>query len=258
MSRPSRHEPSPVGAGPERGYIFLVSHMRSYSSLLGHLLAENGEVDGYGELHRSYDNDDDLVSMGHQVQTTYDRPLTGRFLFDKLLHRSLRLAPEIVERPDTKVILSVRSPRDTLASLITLGRNDSSVQWAKKQSGALRHYTRRMADIEQLAEAHPSCGFLIADELIARPGETLSEIGRFLSLAEPLPQTYTPKPRTGAQQFGDTSEHIRSGRLQPPTRRRVWVRPSVLRQAQNAFDQLLGSQAIAQTTQLCDREPYLT
>ena len=38
----------------QTNYLFLLSHMRSYSSLMSHLLGSSPQIDGYGEMHLRY------------------------------------------------------------------------------------------------------------------------------------------------------------------------------------------------------------
>ena len=85
-----------------RGFVFLVSHMRSYSSLLGHLLAETHAVDGYSELHQTYESDLDLLRMAIDVQATHSEEIQGSYLFDKLLHRAYTVATQLAMRDDVQ------------------------------------------------------------------------------------------------------------------------------------------------------------
>jgi hypothetical protein len=44
-------------AAPQRyadTFLFVVSHLRSYSSLLCHILGNHPEISGYSEMHQSY------------------------------------------------------------------------------------------------------------------------------------------------------------------------------------------------------------
>ena len=46
-----------------RGHILLISHQRSHSTLLAHILGSHPEIDGYSELHQHYLSPVDLRSM---------------------------------------------------------------------------------------------------------------------------------------------------------------------------------------------------
>jgi hypothetical protein len=44
-------------------YIFILSHMRSRSSLLSHILGSNREINGHSELHQNYTGRKSLLEM---------------------------------------------------------------------------------------------------------------------------------------------------------------------------------------------------
>ena len=47
-------------AGQQYQRIFLLSHMRAYSSLIGHILGSHPHINGYYEMHLSYSGMADL------------------------------------------------------------------------------------------------------------------------------------------------------------------------------------------------------
>ena len=198
-----------------RGFVFLVSHMRSYSSLLGHLLAETHAVDGYSELHQTYESDLDLLRMAIDVQATHSEEIQGSYLFDKLLHRAYTVATQLAMRDDVRVVFSIRTPLPTLASLVALGERDPTVRWAADPERALLHYARRVNDICTLAEQVPSAAFLFADNIVSMPRPTLDALGEFLGLDEQIPERYGLRPRTGHKKSGDSSPAILSGTISP-------------------------------------------
>lgn len=243
----------------ERDYIFFVSHMRSYSTLLGHLLAATDEIDGYSELHQAYDSDLDLLRMPIDVQNTQDAPIAGRYLFDKLLHRQCRLSAEFADRPDVRVILAVRTPGPTLASLIELGERDQSVKWAADPKGALRHYERRLEDVQALTAVFGRAAFIVTDDLVERTEPTLEALGRFLGLSSAIPTTYDMKPLTGLKRFGDSSKLIRSGRLRVGRRAKRRTLPSeVVHAAQSVFDETVRAALAASLVPIGEPESYLS
>ena len=46
-----------------REYVIVLSHMRSYSTLLAHLLGSHPEIAGYAEMHTSYAQRRDLLRL---------------------------------------------------------------------------------------------------------------------------------------------------------------------------------------------------
>ncbi|HEX7971345.1 MAG TPA: hypothetical protein VF501_03895 [Thiobacillus sp.] len=79
-----------------QGYarIFLLSHMRAYTSLAGHILGSHPQINGYYEMHLSYE---DAAALDRQLETYKQGEVlkeNSRYLFDKLLHNDYLLLPE--------------------------------------------------------------------------------------------------------------------------------------------------------------------
>ena len=76
----------------EYKYVIILSHMRSGSSLLIHLLASNPDVLCYGESHISYDNKKALAYLIAK-NLIYRRKFlpSGIFIADKILHSKFKL-----------------------------------------------------------------------------------------------------------------------------------------------------------------------
>jgi hypothetical protein len=72
--------------------------MRAFTSLAGHILGSHPQINGYYEMHISYD---DASALDRQLEVFRrgDVPKAdSRYLFDKLLHNDYVLKPE---RPAT-------------------------------------------------------------------------------------------------------------------------------------------------------------
>jgi hypothetical protein len=74
--------------------IFLLSHMRVYTSLAGHILGSHPQINGYYEMHLGYE---DAAALDRQLELYRQgerlKP-SSRYLFDKLLHDDYVLKPE--------------------------------------------------------------------------------------------------------------------------------------------------------------------
>ncbi|HEX5635661.1 MAG TPA: hypothetical protein VFY78_01120, partial [Gammaproteobacteria bacterium] len=66
--------------------IFLLSHMRAFTSLAGHILGSHPQINGYYEMHISYDNVQSLRKQLELYRENDNLKLGSRYLFDKLLH----------------------------------------------------------------------------------------------------------------------------------------------------------------------------
>ena len=105
----------------KKKYLFVLSHMRSYSSLLAHILGSHEEISGYSEIHQSYRWWYDLMRLRYKVYLANNNQLNGRFVLDKMLHNRSYISDSILNRNDVHIILMLRNPEDTARSIINMG-----------------------------------------------------------------------------------------------------------------------------------------
>jgi hypothetical protein len=89
--------------------IFLLSHMRAYTSLAGHILGSHPRINGYYEMHISYE---DAAALDRQLAVFLEGDALkpgSRYLFDKLLHNNYTLKPERLGT-DLKILISLAQP----------------------------------------------------------------------------------------------------------------------------------------------------
>jgi len=94
-------------------FLFVVSHMRSFSSLLCHILGSHPEISGYAEMHLSYLGRPDLDRLARKVREMTDNAPLRRYVLDKLLHNYRQLMPRVFERPDVKIVFLLRNAEDS-------------------------------------------------------------------------------------------------------------------------------------------------
>jgi hypothetical protein len=222
-----------------RRHLFLLGHMRSYSSVLSHILGSHPQIDGYCETHTKYRTRLDLWRLHHRVRKLTAEPLNGDYVFDKILHE-YPLARSILDSSRTRGIVLVRRPCETVRSIIEMGLNYSPIAWHRDFERVARYYETRLAGLLQLAEAlRGRVVFLEAETLLSSTREVLDQLGVFLELRSPLQPEYRRFAHTGEVGFGDPSEAISAGRVTIPSRgSRTAVslpRPLVTR-VQNAYD----------------------
>lgn len=197
-----------------RRYLFVFSHMRSYSSLLCHILNSNPEVAGYIEFHHAYRTPMDLVDLAIRVAHMNDDRLTGRYVLDKLLHNPAEVAPEILRRNDLYAIFSIREPEQTIKSTVAMVRRKKKPDWKKDPTQVAAYYVKRLERLVEMAEHKPARSlYFEADLLIAEPEKVLKALDRFLELKEPLTPRYETFEYTGKPRFGDPGKFISSGRI---------------------------------------------
>jgi len=209
-----------INYGPQPGsrfsgsFVFVVSHMRSYSSLLCHILGSHPDISGYAEAHLSYFGGTELRQLGWKVRAMTDRPELGRYVLDKILHNHLEIAPTVLSRPDVKVIFLVRSAENTITSILDMYRELGHKGQFSEPERVLDYYVTRLGRIQAYSEQLARGALLIAAErLIADAAATLAGISQWLNLESPLSSTYRTFKFTGQPGFGDPSPNIKAGKV---------------------------------------------
>ena len=203
--------------GPERyagTYLFVVSHMRSYSSLLCHILGSHPEISGYSETHLAYSGRGGLRQLAWRVRERTGEPALKRFLLDKVLHNDTEIAPAVLRRSDVRCVFLLRNPRDTIASILNLARTLGGTGEYPAASAAADHYAPRLAHIEQYgSHVAGRAIFVESERLLDDTDAQLARLAQWLDLAEPLSAEYRTFRYTGVFSHGDPSPHIKAGKV---------------------------------------------
>ncbi len=208
----------PVALPPQRKqhYLFVLSHMRSYSSLLAHVLGNSPEIDGYGETRTLYRHKFDLWRLRQRVRRSNDASLRGRWLLDKILQNYIMPPDRLIAKERVRAIILLRNPESTIRSIVTMLSTHSRASRLPKPTPewACEYYVSRLhrlrIDGERLRER---AIYFDAEALIDRPGQILAALSNWLGLEAPLTSDYRVSLRTGELGFGDPSENIQSGRI---------------------------------------------
>lgn len=218
--------------------IFLLSHMRAYTSLVGHILGSHPEIDGYYELHRSYLTAQDLdAQLGQYADRDAFKP-DSRYFFDKLLHNDHALDLDLPELADAVVLVSLLEPAPTLKSIIHLFARKSRDDLYATPAGAARYYVERLAALAAFAQAHPGrCRYFDAPLICDDPPRLLTALAGWLGLATPLSESYGTFAMTGVPGAGDSSPAMAAGRIlrERPPPPDVALDPALLQQAEAAY-----------------------
>lgn len=170
--------------------IFILSHMRSGSSLLATILGNSSEICGYGESMLSYHSARDLELLAgsnlYRLQP-WRRPGDERYMLDKLVHDDL-LAPDtlplLAERGCLFIFL-MREAAGTIRSMMSMADMNDTL--------AASLYVKRLDMLEQYGRMLPDVGsaFLLSyDDLVRRTEKTLAGLSSYLDLQTPLSATY--------------------------------------------------------------------
>lgn len=222
----------------DREYILLFGHMRSYSSVLCHILNSNPEISGYVEMHQSYKSNDDFVRLALQLRRQNRGRLQGRYLVDKLLHNEAKITPKMVARPDVYGLFVIREPLQTIRSTIAMGLKRQTLDWKSKPDRVLRYYTRRLDGIVKTAQNKQTQSmFFEADQLLDNTEAVLGTLTSFLHLAHPLRDDYQTGELTGKRKYGDPSQYIRSGTIvkERDDYGHIELPATIIAQAEDAF-----------------------
>lgn len=194
-----------------RDFLLVASHMRSYSSLLCHILGSTPEISGYTEMRRTYRAEPDLLALVWQVRSENRGTISGDIVLDKVLHGGYAIEDPVLLHPRVKVLFSVRSPEATLRSIVAMGIGiDPDHKWGKVQV-AHEYYLERLEELTALARRCDTPLVLNADSLMTNTDEVLRQLQQRLGLKSQLKGTYTTGSLTGRAEYGDTSDYIASG-----------------------------------------------
>lgn len=194
--------------------IFLLSHMRAYTSLVGHLLGSHPEIDGYYEMHRSYRFADDLDRQAAQYAAA-DAPKPGRrYLFDKLLHNDCALDLDALGPIPVAVLASLRQPAPTLRSIVHLFAEKHHDDPYATPVGAAGYYIARLQALAAFGTRYQGRYFYFdAERIRSDTAGTLRTLSAWLQLGSPLSPQYRRFSQTGVVGAGDSSPAIGAGRV---------------------------------------------
>jgi hypothetical protein len=194
--------------------IFLLSHMRARTSLAGHILGSHPQINGYFELHISYE---DASSLDKQLAILLEHETlkeNSRYLFDKLLHNDYRLDTGLLDPADDKILVSLLEPEHTIKSIVALFQKKDTGDLYALPAGAANYYFER---VKWLADFCRSAGqpyyYYDAALFRAAPSLLLGRLTDWLALDSPLSERYQLFSQTGISGKGDSSEFIRSGKI---------------------------------------------
>ena len=218
--------------------IFLLSHMRAFTSLAGHILGSHPQINGYYEMHISYD-DARALDKQLEVYLEHDALKAGsRYLFDKLLHNEYRLETGKLDITGTKILLALREPEQTISSIVNLfAKKETDELYASPVEAATYYIDRVTALAGHCRTADQGYYYFDAEMLPRAPGSMLPELSRWLELDFPLSDRYATFSQTGKDRRGDSSALIHSGGISQAKREYpdVCIPEALLETAQRTY-----------------------
>jgi len=194
--------------------IFLLSHMRAFTSLAGHVLGSHPQINGYYEMHISYE---DASALNRQLEVFRQGDVlkaNSRYLFDKLLHNDYLLKPERLGHAELKILVSLAEPERTVRSIVHLFRQKPDPDLYASPVEAANYYVSRVRALADFCRAADRVyTYFDAELLQSAPEKLLPRLSDWLELDSPLSERYQTFSQTGKAGRGDSSERIHRGRI---------------------------------------------
>lgn len=194
-------------------YLFILSHMRSRSSVLAHILGSSPDICGYSELGLSYRGCMSLMKMRYKLSKDLECKLNHKYLLDKILHDRLIVSDKVLEIAKPKIIFLLREPENTIKSIINMGYIEN-IEWCRDPVKATDYYCSRLSRLEEYAKKIKGGYFFIdSNDLMDKTESILDGLTKWLNLHKPLDKRYSVFRYTGKPGHGDPSDNIKSGIL---------------------------------------------
>ena len=200
-------------------FLLLLSHMRSGSSLLTHLLTTNPEVIGYGETHTNYTDASDFKTLLKKVywQTQDFRTLGDmqnlrmdhQYVMDKVLHNKKFLDHDFLQSEQVYAIFLLREPARSLASIA-----DLKPHW--NQQDTIEYYSQRLAMLVEYARLINNQQRMLVvsyEQLLENTPQVLTTLQDFLQTQAPFTEEYRVLKTTGMKGVGDSKGNIKAGKI---------------------------------------------
>lgn len=215
------------------GYLFILAHPRSGSTVLSHVLQSHEDIVGFGEHHESYLDDASLDALAAR-NAFFDRSPTAtyRYTLDKIVWNHHEIADSVLKRPDTRFVFLMREPVATFDSYRRMFHDMTT------DARRLQSYRTRIEGMIDLAERIGDAGrmtFLTYDELTGDTADQLATISEWLELESVVTPEYGLNAKSGSQSWGDPSEHIKAGTVIEVPPPKAEIDPDVLDEAQEVY-----------------------
>lgn len=195
-------------------HIFLLSHMRAYTSLFGHIMGSNPDICGYYEMHIGYYSWKSLIRQKLVYFENEETKPGFSSMFDKVLHNEHSVSINILNSRQSKAIFCLRAPQDTIPSILKLYQGIDPTHDFNSGSFATHYYIQRLSMLENIAASlEQEFFYLDAESLKHDSEECLSSLSDWLQLKVRLSPNYKLQENTSKERYGDTSSRLKAGRI---------------------------------------------
>jgi hypothetical protein len=241
--------------------LLMISHMRSYSTLIGHILGNHPRVFGHRERHRSYTTSKDLAAFRYHMFLESGKAGKG-YAFDKLLHNHCEVSDEVLQNAKVKLFAVLRKPEATMKSVLNLGRLKGETTGFGDEGWVRDYYCGRLLRIcEDVERAPLGVRYFDADEMRNNTAAILRGFERWLDLDGGLSEEYELFEDTGAQGGrGDWAGQIRTGKVVQAKKDRykgISLKPANLEAAEKTY-RACRARLLARCTPLAEEQSEVT
>ncbi len=219
--------------------IFLLSHMRAYTSLVGHILGSHPDINGYYEMHLSYAGTDDLDRQLREYRQSEPLKPNSVYLFDKLLHNDYRLETSILSPAKDSLLMSVRNPEQSLKSIVHLFRSKQAFEPYADPAAACDYYVLRLESLAAFSRDNPGqYDYYDAGLIKTDSARLLQVLTRWCRLRSALSDQYRTFALTGKARAGDSSGFINTGKIEAAENRYPGVKleKRLIQRAEQAYN----------------------
>lgn len=190
--------------------LFILSHMRSGSSLLTHILNSNPEIIGYGETHLNYHSEGDLKQLLLKVYSRLNSlEMNHRYAMDKVLHNHKFADDSFLTSSQVYNVFLLRNPQRVLPSILSI-----KPDWSQEK--AFNYYSERLEQLQYYAQKindPEHCLLITYEQLLENSTEIFEKLQTFLGTTYPFTEEYQVLKTTGMKGIGDSSENIKVGKI---------------------------------------------
>ncbi|WP_299199330.1 hypothetical protein [uncultured Amphritea sp.] len=215
--------------------IILISHMRSRSSVLSHVIGGNVNISGYYEQHVDHKKYFFIQKIKSNLLVDNELKSATEYLYDKVLHS--HSDPKNLD--DYLVIVMVREPRATIRSIVVMGEKTGS-EWCDS-SLAFLYYINRLSDILAMLKAQPTVPFcfITSEGFIEETEQCLNKIAKYIGV-DYLSPNYDLREKTGTAGAGDPSNNIKAGQIiHTESQEDIYLDEDLLEKADNVYNDFI-------------------
>ncbi len=164
--------------------LFIVTHRRSGSSLLQHMLLSHPQITGLKENHHEYNRPSDIEEVAFRVYSRGKIKGKEKFISDILVHK--RDMPDPAAFKSARFIFFIREPHSVLKEI-----QDMNVYYLDHPDEVFKMYVDSLHYIEKVSKLVPleHWEFFTYKDMMTETGVTRKAIEEFLALDH--------DPRTG-------------------------------------------------------------